>query len=95
MPRFSEEQRKKLKAQLESDDDDDDDLLKPSLLHPSNRSASQPSPQISKESEEKKEDEPTKVWTEQELKEQGMFLFSRCRTVYYVCPHSGIFLSQQ
>ncbi len=70
MPRFTEEQRKKLIAELmkENDDDDDDDLLKPSLIHPSNRSTSSPH---NKENNEKKEEETVPLFTEQELKEQG------------------------
>ena len=74
MPRLSAAQRNKLNAELpplENDsDDEDDDILKPSLLHPSNRSVAQVSPQSDKENIEKKPD-TAKKFTEKEIAEQG------------------------
>lgn len=77
MPRFSAEQRKKLKAELlENDDDmDDDDVLKPSLLHPSNRNISQLSPQMNTVSKQEKVEESGRTFTQKEIEEQGQFSY--------------------
>jgi hypothetical protein len=70
MPRISAEQRQKLKAELLESDDDMDDILRPSLLHPSNRKTPQVSPQSSSNNKEEKVETET-IYTRKELEEQG------------------------
>ncbi|GAX24894.1 hypothetical protein FisN_2Lh165 [Fistulifera solaris] len=73
MPRsISAEQRQKLKAELLESDDDMDDILQPSLLHPSNRTTPQVSPQSSTNSNKADKVETEIVYTRKELEEQAM-----------------------